>query len=97
MRTVDRDGEVWFIAKDVCNVLGLKNPRQAIKALDTDERDDVQILDSIGRTQAANIVSEYGVYRLMMRSSKEEAKKFQRWLLMKSCPQSARKATTLCQ
>ena len=53
--TVEKDGEVWFIAKDVCNVLGIKNPRQAIKALDTDERDDVQILDSIGRTQAANI------------------------------------------
>lgn len=80
IRTITKDGEIWYVAKDVCYVLDLGNPRQAITILDEDQKDDVQMMDSIGRLQQTNIINKSGAYTLALRSRKPEAKKFQRWL-----------------
>lgn len=80
IRIVDRDGNPWFIAKDVCNALGIQNHRKAVSELDEDEKDGVSISDAIGRPQKTLIISESGVYFIALRSRKEEAKEFARWV-----------------
>ena len=76
VRTVERDGEIWFIAADVCDVLEIQNTTQAIQNLDEDERS----MYYIGRQGEANIINEAGLYKLILRSNKPEAKEFTRWV-----------------
>ena len=80
MRWVMIDGEVWFVAVDMCRILGLQNPTMAVAALDEDERAKFYIGRSpiTGGGGETNIVNEYGLYRLIMASNKPEAKVFQR-------------------
>ena len=80
MRWVMIDGEVWFVAADMCRILGLQNPTMAVAALDEDERAKFDIGRSpiTGGGGETNIVNEYGLYRLIMASNKPEAKVFQR-------------------
>ena len=66
VRTVLIDGEPWFVAKDVCEVLGLSNPSMAIDALDDDERARFKL----GRQGDAWVISEAGLYSLTIRSRK---------------------------
>ena len=80
VRVIEKDGLPWFVAKDVCDVLEIKNSRDAISVLDNDEKDDVEISDTIGRMQPTNIISESGLYTLIMRSSKPQAKAFRKWV-----------------
>lgn len=79
VRVVDRDGAPWWVAKDVCEVLGLGNPRTSIALLEDDEK-DVHIMDSLGGSQEMTIISEAGLYSLILRSRKPEAKHFKRWV-----------------
>lgn len=76
VRTVEKDGEVWFVAKDVCNILELTNPTMAIESLDEDERSKFYL----GRQGEGNIINEPGLYALVLRSNKPEAKAFSRWV-----------------
>lgn len=76
------DGEPWFVAKDVCDALDLSNPSVAVSALDDDERSKF----NLGRQGETNIVSEPGLYKLVMRSRKPEAKAFQRWVTHEVLP-----------
>jgi len=76
LRVIEHKGEPWFVGNEVCGVLGLKNPRQAISVLSSHQRDDVQMLDAIGRMQNTNIISEGGLYKLAFRSNKKEAEEF---------------------
>lgn len=88
LRTLtDENGEPWFVAKDVCNVLGITNNRDAISELDTDEKNTVVITDGIPGNPNKTIVSEAGLYRLVMKSRKPEAKEFQRWVTHEVLPQ----------
>ena len=84
IRTVDKDGEVWFVAKDVCDVLELTNPTEAIRSLDNDEkmtlRDTEGHSGQRGGAQFFNVINESGLYKLTFRSQKPEAKKFTRWV-----------------
>ena len=83
VRTVEVDGEVWFVAKDVCDILEIKNARDALRQLDADERSNVGITDgtsSKGGNPNMNVISEPGVYKLAFKSKKPEAKKFVRWV-----------------
>lgn len=80
VRTVMKGGEVWFVAKDVCDILEIKNHKDTIKALDDDEKSGVEITDPHGRKQVTNIISEPGLYKLTFKSHKPEAKKFTRWV-----------------
>lgn len=81
----DEDGEPWFVAKDVCAVLELKNPRSTLALLDEDEK-GVHIVDTPGGEQQMTTVTEPGFYKLVMRSRKPEAKAFQRWVTHEVLP-----------
>ena len=76
IRTIDQDGEIWFVASDVCTALDIANPTQAVGRLDDDERS----MFNIGRQGDAHIISESGLYSLVMSSRKAEAKQFKRWV-----------------
>ncbi len=85
VRSITKDGEPWFVAKDVCATLGIKNPRQAVAALDGDEK-GVCLSDTLGGQQKLAIVSEPGLYRLISRSYKPMAKEFLRWVTHEVLP-----------
>lgn len=84
--TDERD-EPWFIAKDICDVLGLGNITEALRALDDDEKTNFrnsEVAQNGGR--APLIVSESGFYKLVLRSRKPVAKEFQRWVTHEVLP-----------
>lgn len=81
----------WFVAKDVCDVLGIVNSKDAIKALDEDEVGKSYLMDSLGRNQATNIISESGLYALILRSNKPYAKTFRKWITSEVIPQLLKK------
>lgn len=76
VRTVNNDGEIWFVATDVSKVLNLSNTTVALERLDDDERSKF----NLGRQGEANIISEAGLYSFIGTSRKSEAKKFMRWV-----------------
>ena len=80
VRTVEVDGEPWFVLKDVCNVLGLGSAHKVADRLDEDERTQIPLTDSMGREQQTTIVSESGLYNVILRSDKPEAKPFRKWV-----------------
>ena len=80
VRIEERGGEPWFVGQDVCRCLGHGNHRQALSRLDDDEKDDVQIVDAIGRKQTMTVINEPGMYQLVFSSRTEAAKKFKRWV-----------------
>ena len=79
-------GEPWFVLKDCMSILDLGNPTETVKMFDDDEFSTTEVIDSIGRRQQAYIISEPGMYRLVMRSRKPEAKEFQRWVTHEVLP-----------
>ena len=79
VRTVDMDGEAWFVLKDVCAVLGISNNRMAADRLDDDEK-GVSLIDTLGGKQEMVIVNESGLYHVILRSDKPEAAPFRRWV-----------------
>ena len=78
VRVSDRDGAPWFVLVDVCRALGLENSRNVTARLDEDERDDVHTMDAIGRNQNTTIISESGLYSLILTSRKPAAKRFKK-------------------
>lgn len=88
LRVIDRDGDPWFIAKDVCEALGMDTSKKGtgpfIAHLDADQISDANTLGSTGGKQRGNptrkIVSESGLYALILKSRKAEARAFQRWV-----------------
>ena len=82
IRTVTKNNEPWFVAIDVCNALELSNPTVVVGRLDEDERTKF----NLGRQGMTNIVSEYGLYNLILASRKKEAKKFKRWITHEVIP-----------
>ena len=82
IRVVERDGEPWFVAADVCNVLDLSNPTIAVSRLDEDERAKF----NLGRQGDVTIVNEPGLYTLVLGSRKPEAKVFKRWITHEVIP-----------
>lgn len=82
VRTVEKNGEPWFVLKDVCDVLGIVNVTQAAARLDEDERS----MFNIGRQGEVNIISESGLYNVILRSDKPEAKPFRKWVTSEVLP-----------
>lgn len=83
IRTVVIDGEPWFVAKDVCDILGIKNPTDALnKGLEDFERARF----NLGRQGEANVISESGFYTLVLRSRKSIAKPFRIWVTREVLP-----------
>ena len=79
VRTVELNGEPWFVLKDVCEVLGIGNSRMVADRLDEDEKGVSQI-DTLGGLQNVSIISESGLYNVILRSDKPEAKPFRKWV-----------------
>ncbi len=80
MRTMNVSGEPWFVLKDVCDVLGLSTPARVAERLDSDEVSQAHLIDSMGRSQEMTIISESGLYNVILRSDKPEAKPFRKWV-----------------
>ena len=85
VRMVEHEGDWWFVAKDVCKVLGLANITEALKALDPDELTST-ILKSGSQNREMKIINEPGLYSLILRSRKPEAKKFKKWVTSEVLP-----------
>lgn len=81
---IDIDGEPWFVAKDVCNTLTIGNVTDATSNLDQIEVCTMRIPGQAGR--APKLVSESGLYKIIMRSDKPEAKAFQDWVTREVLP-----------
>ena len=85
VRTMMIDGSPWFVAKDVCECLGITKHRDAVSRLDGDERGSVEV-DTLGGTQQMAAVNEYGLYSLVLSSRKPSAKAFKRWITHEVIP-----------
>lgn len=85
------NGEPWFVAKDVCQALLIKNSRDAVSNLDEDEISDVVLTDTRSKNGATQrrtvtIVNESGLYGLIIQSRKPEAKPFRKWVTKEVLP-----------
>ena len=93
VRVIEIDGAPWFVASDVCRVLELGNPSQALSRLDDDEK-GLHFIPATGIIskdthggQEMLVVNESGLYALVMTSRKHEAKKFRKWITSEVVPQ----------
>nr|UVX79189.1 MAG: antirepressor protein KilAC domain [Bacteriophage sp.] len=82
----DENGDPWFVAKDVCDVLRLNNVSQALTRLDDDEKSSIILNDGTPGTPTKAIVSESGLYSLTIASRKPEAREFKRWVTHEVLP-----------
>jgi prophage antirepressor-like protein len=85
IRIIERDDQPWFVAKDACDILGLGNVSMALTRLDDDEKGINQI-DTPGGRQGLSIISESGLYALILRSDKPAAKVFRKWVTAEVLP-----------
>lgn len=85
IRTLEINNEPWFVAKDICEILDIKNSRQALTRLDKDEKADV-ILNDGSQNRNMSIINEYGLYNLVLASRKKEAREFKRWITHEVIP-----------
>lgn len=92
VRTVEKDGETWWVLKDVCAVLGILKHRDVAARLDADERGSVRV-DTLGGTQEMVCVNESGLYHVILRSDKPNAKPFRRWVTKEVLPEIRRKGS----
>lgn len=87
IRTVTIDNEPWFVGKDVASSLGYERATKAIQDhVDSEDKDEVPIQDSIGRMQKTPIISESGLYALIFGSKLESAKRFKHWVTSEVLP-----------
>lgn len=87
IRAKEENGELYFVANDVCRVLGYSNPRKTISDhIDDEDKDAVTIRDAIGREQKTTIINESGLYTLILRSNKSQAKQFKHWVTSEVLP-----------
>ena len=82
----ENDDQIWFVAKDICKILGIKNHRDAlVKQLDEDEK-GVDIIYTLGGPQKVDVVNESGLYALIFMSRKPAAKNFRKWVTSEVLP-----------
>jgi len=82
----DEKGNPWFVANDVCAVLGIQNPWDALNRLHNGDLVKTEVLSPQGTRQQTNIINEAGLYSLILRSNKPEARKFQYWITHEVIP-----------
>lgn len=85
VRTLNLNGEPWFVAADVCKALELGNPSMTVERLDDDEK-GISTIDTLGGKQRMAIINEPGLYSLVITSRKPEAKAFKRWVTHEVIP-----------
>ena len=76
---MDAEGKPWFVAKEVCVILGIKNVGNALSRLDPDEKNTIRLTDGNRGNPNRAIVSEPGLYKLIQRSRQPAAMRFDRW------------------
>lgn len=86
VRVVDQNNNPWFIVSDVCNVLEINNPSQAISSLDDEEKNTLIINEGNRGNPEKAIINESGLYSLILRSRKPEAKRFKKWVTSEVLP-----------
>ncbi len=85
VRIVQKDGEPWWVLKDVCEVLGISKYRDTAARLEDDEREPIRV-DTLGGAQEMLCVNESGLYNVIIRSDKPEAKPFRKWITSEVLP-----------
>jgi len=85
IRVLQNDGAVWFVGKDVCEALNISKHRDALLKLDEDERASIKV-DTLGGAQEMSVINESGLYNLIFRSNKPEAKAFRKWVTSEVLP-----------
>lgn len=85
-RALQIDGEPWFVLKDVCAAIGIKDHVTVSKRLDEDEVDLAQVIDGMGRSQETTVINESGLYSVILRSDKPEARPFRKWVTSEVLP-----------
>ena len=87
VRIIEREDEVWFVGKDVAAALGYERPTKAVQDhVDDEDKDEIPIQDSIGRSQNTPIINESGLYSLVLSSKLPTAKQFKRWITKEVIP-----------
>jgi len=77
--TITKDGEPWFVAKDICDTLNLANTSRATDKLEESEK-GITRMNTLGGEQSMVIVNESGMYAMVLRSDKAEARTFRVWV-----------------
>lgn len=86
IRMIESNGETWWVLSDICKVLDLSTPSKVADRLDLDEKGMTSI-HTLGGKQNATIVNESGLYSVILRSDKPEAKAFRRWITHEILPE----------
>lgn len=87
IRCIQKEGAPWWVLSDVCKVVGLGSAHKVADRLDEDERNQIPVIDRIGRKQNTTVINESGLYSVLLRSDKPEAKPFKRWVTHEVLPQ----------
>lgn len=86
VRTKTINNEMWWVLTDVCKILELTTPSRVAERLDKDEVSQTHIIDSLGRLQNTTIINESGLYSVILRSDKPQAKPFRKWVTSEVLP-----------
>ncbi|WP_277287548.1 phage antirepressor [Sneathia sanguinegens] len=86
VRTQIINNNIWFCLKDVCNVLEIGNVTDTKNRLENDEFDKIEVIDKLGKKQEMLFITESGLYAVILRSNKIEAKKFKKWVTSEVLP-----------
>ena len=86
IRTMDRNGQIWFVGKDVAEILGYSNTRDALAKHIDDEDKGVAKCDTLGGAQDLTLINESGLYSLVLFSKLPSAKQFKRWVTNEVLP-----------
>lgn len=86
VRTIEKNGEPWWVLADVCKVLEISHIKDTADRLDRDEVGQTEVIDRLGRKQTATIINESGLYTVILRSDKPQAKPFRKWVTSEVLP-----------
>lgn len=86
VRTIGKAGEPWFVLADVCRVLNISHVKDTANRLDEDEVGQTEVTDKLGRKQKVTVINESGLYNVILRSDKPQAKPFRKWVTAEVLP-----------
>lgn len=86
IRTVEKNGEPWWVLADVCKVLEISHVKDTVQRLYLDEVGQTEVIDRLNRKQMAYIINESGLYNVILRSDKPQAKPFRKWVTSEVLP-----------
>jgi len=86
VRTVQIDGEPWFVLADICRELEISHVKDTATRIDEDDLGQTEVIDRMGRSQKVWIINESGLYTVILRSDKPQAKPFRKWVTSEVLP-----------